>query len=115
LTPQLHPADIELRMLIEAVYLRYNYDFRDYTGASQKRRVLHALGEMDCASISALQARCDGSRDNAMPKYSATRAFALRNTVLNIRRWFRRPARRNDRWPSTLLGTRSALPINPAS
>ncbi|MDB5919671.1 MAG: hypothetical protein JWR40_3905, partial [Massilia sp.] len=27
-------------MLIEAVYLQYNYEFRDYTGASQKRRVL---------------------------------------------------------------------------
>ncbi|MDB5936383.1 MAG: chemotaxis protein CheR [Massilia sp.] len=50
-------VDIELRMLIEAVYLQYNYDFRDYTGASQKRRVLHALREMDCDSISALQAR----------------------------------------------------------
>jgi chemotaxis protein methyltransferase CheR len=49
--------DIELRMLIEAVYLQYNYDFRDYTGASQKRRVLHALREMGCDSISALQAR----------------------------------------------------------
>jgi chemotaxis protein methyltransferase CheR len=47
--------DIELRMLVEAVYLKYNYDFRDYTGASQKRRVLHALREMDCATVSALQ------------------------------------------------------------
>lgn len=54
---QLHAHDIELRMLIEAIYLQYNYDFRDYTGASQKRRVLHALREMDCDSISALQAR----------------------------------------------------------
>jgi chemotaxis protein methyltransferase CheR len=57
LNTPLHAIDIELRMLIEAVYLQYNYDFRDYTGASQKRRVLHALREMGCASISALQAR----------------------------------------------------------
>jgi chemotaxis protein methyltransferase CheR len=49
--------DIELRMLMEAIYLKYSYDFRDYTGASQKRRVLHALREMDCANVSALQAR----------------------------------------------------------
>jgi chemotaxis protein methyltransferase CheR len=49
--------DIELRMLIEAVYLKYNYDFRDYTGASQKRRVLAALRAMECETISALQAR----------------------------------------------------------
>jgi chemotaxis protein methyltransferase CheR len=57
LKSQLPAIDIELRMLIEALYLQYNYDFRDYTGASQKRRVLHALREMDCDSISALQAR----------------------------------------------------------
>lgn len=49
--------DIELRMLVEAVYLKYNYDFRDYTGASQKRRVLVALREMECATVSELQAR----------------------------------------------------------
>src|SRR4051794_16029793 len=50
-------VDIELRMLVEAVYLKYNYDFRDYTGASQKRRILHAMGEMGCETVSALQAR----------------------------------------------------------
>jgi chemotaxis protein methyltransferase CheR len=49
--------DIEIRMLVEAVYLKYNYDFRDYTGASQKRRVLVALREMGCATVSALQER----------------------------------------------------------
>jgi chemotaxis protein methyltransferase CheR len=53
----LNDVDIELRMLVEAVYLKYNYDFRDYTGASQKRRVLAALGAMDCATVSELQAR----------------------------------------------------------
>jgi chemotaxis protein methyltransferase CheR len=49
--------DIELRMLVEAVYLKYNYDFRDYTGASQKRRVLAAMHAMECATVSSLQAR----------------------------------------------------------
>jgi chemotaxis protein methyltransferase CheR len=48
---------IELRLLMEAIYLKYSYDFRDYSGASQKRRVQHAMQQMDCASISALQAR----------------------------------------------------------
>lgn len=55
-----HPPtdfDIELRMLVEAVYLKYNYDFRDYTGASQKRRVLVAMREMECATVSELQSR----------------------------------------------------------
>ena len=50
-------ASIELRLLMEAIYLKYSYDFRDYSGASQKRRVHHALHQMDCDSISQLQAR----------------------------------------------------------
>ena len=50
-------GSIELRLLIEAIYLKYSYDFRDYSGASQKRRVHHALHQMDCASISELQSR----------------------------------------------------------
>ncbi|GAB3460534.1 chemotaxis protein CheR [Massilia terrae] len=49
--------DIEIKMLVEAVYLKYNYDFRDYTGASQKRRVLVALRELGCNTVSALQER----------------------------------------------------------
>jgi chemotaxis protein methyltransferase CheR len=49
--------DIELKLLIEAIYLKYSYDFRDYAGASQKRRVLHAMTQLRCASISELQAR----------------------------------------------------------
>ena len=49
--------DIELRLLIEAIYLKYSYDFRDYSGASIKRRVNHALRQFDCNTISALQER----------------------------------------------------------
>jgi len=50
-------TEIELRLLMEAIYLKYSYDFRDYTGASQKRRVLYALGQLGLPSISALQER----------------------------------------------------------
>ena len=50
-------AEIELRLLIEAIYLKYSYDFRDYSGASIKRRVSHALRQFDCSTISALQER----------------------------------------------------------
>lgn len=49
--------DIELKLLIEAIYLKYSYDFRDYAGASQKRRVLHAMTQLRCASVSELQAK----------------------------------------------------------
>ena len=48
---------IELKLLIEAIYLRYSYDFRDYSSASLKRRVLLALKQMQCETISQLQSR----------------------------------------------------------
>lgn len=48
-------ADIEIRLLVQAVHLRYGHDFRDYAFASLKRRVLQAQQRMGAASISALQ------------------------------------------------------------
>lgn len=51
------PTDAELGELMEAIYLRYSYDFRDYSGASQKRRVLHALAQLACPGIAELQRR----------------------------------------------------------
>jgi chemotaxis protein methyltransferase CheR len=48
-------VDIELRLLMEAIYLKYSYDFRDYAQTSQRRRVQYALRQFDCATISALQ------------------------------------------------------------
>jgi chemotaxis protein methyltransferase CheR len=50
-------AEMELRLLMEAIYLKYSYDFRDYAGASQKRRVLQALTRLDCPTIPDLQAK----------------------------------------------------------
>lgn len=47
--------DLEVRLLMEAIYARYNHDFREYSVASQKRRVLHAVEQLQCDSISALQ------------------------------------------------------------
>ncbi|MNR02927.1 Chemotaxis protein methyltransferase Cher2 [compost metagenome] len=44
-------------MLIEAIYLKYSYDFRDYSGASIKRRIQHALRQLECKTVSALQER----------------------------------------------------------
>lgn len=53
----LSSVEIELKLLIQAIYLKYSYDFRDYAGASQKRRVLHAMRQLGCESISELQAK----------------------------------------------------------
>lgn len=49
--------DIELQLLLEAIYLKYNYDFRQYSRASLKRRIRHALRVLECSSVSALQDR----------------------------------------------------------
>ena len=49
-------GETELRDLMEAIYRQYSYDFRDYAGASQKRRVIQALAHFDYPTIAALQA-----------------------------------------------------------
>jgi len=49
--------EIEMRLLLEAVYAKYSHDFRDYSGASLKRRVQHALLQLGCDTISQLQSR----------------------------------------------------------
>ncbi|MFG6459489.1 CheR family methyltransferase [Roseateles sp. BYS96W] len=47
--------ELEVRLLMEAIYARYNHDFREYSLASQKRRVQHAVEQLRCDSVSALQ------------------------------------------------------------
>jgi chemotaxis protein methyltransferase CheR len=49
--------DIELPLLLEAVYLKYHYDFRGYAAASLKRRLGSAMQRLGCASLSQLQDR----------------------------------------------------------
>ena len=50
-------TDIEVRLLVQAIFLRYGHDFRDYAPASLRRRVLQAQQRMGLGSISALQER----------------------------------------------------------
>ncbi len=49
--------DIELKSLVEAIFLKYQHDFRNYSTASLRRRVQQALGRFECATISRLQER----------------------------------------------------------
>jgi len=49
--------EIELKLLIEAVYLKYHYDFRGYAAASLKRRARAAMSAFGCATLSQLQDR----------------------------------------------------------
>lgn len=47
--------DIEIQLLLEALYQRYHYDFRHYARASIKRRLIQARGQLGFASFSAMQ------------------------------------------------------------
>lgn len=47
--------EIELRLLIEAIYLKYHYDFREYAAASLRRRLKTALLRFHCDTLSQLQ------------------------------------------------------------
>ena len=45
---------IEINLLLEAIYQRYGYDFRQYGQASIKRRLLHHLAKTESRTISDL-------------------------------------------------------------
>lgn len=47
--------DIEIRLLLEAIYLKYGYDFRDYSKAHVKRRILGRLTRSKLSTISEMQ------------------------------------------------------------
>lgn len=47
--------DIELQLLLQAVFLKYHYDFRGYAEASLRRRLRTALGHFRVRTLSQLQ------------------------------------------------------------
>lgn len=49
--------DIEIRLLLEALYHRYHYDFREYALSSIRRRLRQARDQMGFTTISAMQER----------------------------------------------------------
>lgn len=49
--------DIEQRLLLDAIYHQYHYDFRAYAQASLKRRLQSALSHFGCKTLSQLQDR----------------------------------------------------------
>ena len=52
---ELDVSDIEMNLLIEAIYQRFQYDFRLYSRSSLKRRVGQALIQFRCQNITQLQ------------------------------------------------------------
>lgn len=47
--------DIEIRLLLEALFVRYHYDFRNYSMASLKRRLKQARQQLGFVTFSGLQ------------------------------------------------------------
>jgi chemotaxis protein methyltransferase CheR len=47
--------DIEFKLLIDAIYHMYHYDFRGYAPASLRRRLKTAMSRFDCRTLSQLQ------------------------------------------------------------
>jgi chemotaxis protein methyltransferase CheR len=48
-------VDLELQLLIDALYQKFHYDFRGYAAASLKRRLTVATTRFGCESLSQLQ------------------------------------------------------------
>lgn len=55
LFPTTPSFDIELRLFLEAVYLKYDFDFRHYALSSLKRRVTAAMVRFGCTTVTQLQ------------------------------------------------------------
>jgi chemotaxis protein methyltransferase CheR len=48
-------SDLEVRLLLEAIFDRYHYDFRSYAMASLKRRLAQACDVLEVTTLSGLQ------------------------------------------------------------
>ena len=48
-------VDLEIELLVEAIFRKYSYDFRHYARASLRRRVVDALAKLHVPSVSVLQ------------------------------------------------------------
>jgi chemotaxis protein methyltransferase CheR len=53
--PHAKETDIEFQLLLDAIYLKYHYDFRAYAGSSLRRRLRTAMERFGCATLSQLQ------------------------------------------------------------
>ncbi len=55
--PPVSNFELELKLFLEAVYVKYQHDFRQYSPATLRRRVAQALVDFNLGSISQLQER----------------------------------------------------------
>jgi chemotaxis protein methyltransferase CheR len=47
--------DLEVRLLVDAIYLKFHHDFREYALASLRRRLRAAMASFSCGTLSQLQ------------------------------------------------------------
>jgi chemotaxis protein methyltransferase CheR len=76
--------DLEIDLLLEAIYRKYSYEFRHHARASLRRRLLQALSKHQVASVSMLQHRI--LREPAM--FTAL----LRHLTVSVSDLFRDPS-----------------------
>ena len=92
--------DLELKVLLEALYQRYHYDFRSYAVSSLRRRIRQAMQRYECERLVDLQHRllhertCSRRRCSSSPcrcrRCSVTRPIS----VSCANRWCCAPIRR---------------------
>lgn len=76
--------DIEMKLLLEAIYLKYQHDFRNYSPVSLKRRLTQALPHFNCENLTQLQHRVLREPD--------TFAGMLRYLTIQVSEMFRDPS-----------------------
>lgn len=76
--------ELEISLLLEAIYRRYGYDFRDYARAHLRRRLRHRLESSGLADLGAMQHRVLSQRDFFEQ--------LLRDLSINVTEMFRDPA-----------------------
>ncbi len=76
--------NIEIELLLEALYRRYGYDFRDYSRAHVKRRILNRLASSQLKTISNLQGKMLYDK-----QYFES---LIRDLSINVTEMFRDPA-----------------------
>lgn len=80
---ELELENLEIQLLLEALFRRYGYDFRNYSPASLKRRIWSAVEAERLTTISGLQEKVLHNRD-------CLERFLLKLTV-NVTAMFRDP------------------------
>ncbi|MCD4773662.1 MAG: protein-glutamate O-methyltransferase CheR [Bacteroidales bacterium] len=76
--------NIEIKLLLEAIFTKYGYDFRNYSKAHIKRRILHRVSASNLNSISEIQHKVLYDKDFF--------EIILRDLSINVTEMFRDPS-----------------------